>query len=473
MSLPQAAFLLDLSREAGYGGAARGGKSDALMAAALQFVDVPGYAALILRRTFPELRGSDGLLARSHQWLRPHAPLVNWNEQTHTWTFPSGAILEFGHVETEQDRFKYDGRAYQFVGFDELTSFTEIQYEHIGFTRTSPQVAIPVPLRTRGSCTPTGTNVGWVRRRFIKNRLPDVTFVPARVSDNPGVDAVEYEKSLAKVDESLRRRLLLGDWESFEGAAFTLTTDHLVDRFELRDSHNRFEAADYGFNGAPWALWATDYEGNLIACDMIYMRDALASDVANAVIEKRKGGWGIGNTAVMDPSVWHRTSARNKWGAPAMLADEFSDYGVPIEPGNNDPRAGLARVRELLRLDPEHPFPPWHQKGGQLGAPRIFFVRRECAALIQELQDAPLAPVGKADAGEKVDPDWEGPHGHSVAMCRYACLSRPAPSKEPPARDQHLIPPDSPQELRRERLRQEIERRESPEKSFDRSQFVY
>lgn len=429
VSPQQALFLLDHSREGAYGGAARGGKSDALMAAALQYVDVPGYAGLILRRTFPELRGADGLLARAHRWLTNTDAV--WNEQTHTWTFPSGAILEFGHVESEQDRFKYDGRAYQFVGFDELTSFTELQYDHIGFTRTSPQVSVGVPLRTRGSCTPTGTHVGWVRRRFIRDRKPDVMFVPASVYDNPGVDAAEYALSLDRVPEDLRRRLLFGDWESFEGAAFEIADDHLIQMFEPPDAFARFEAADYGLNGAPWALWTVDFEGNLIATDMLYERDLLPSDLCPLILAKRADGWGKDNRAHIDPSVWHRTGARNKWGAPAMLADEFSDNGIRVEPANNDPRAGLMRIRELLKFDPEHPFPDWHPKRGQMGAPRVFFLEPTVGALLQELRDAPLQPVEKRDGGEIIDPEWESRHGHAVAMTRYAVLSRPGPSEKP------------------------------------------
>lgn len=430
VSVPQALFLLDQGRESVYGGAARGGKSDALLAAALQYVDVPGYAALILRRTFPELRGADGLLARAHSWLtRTDA---KWNEQTRTWTFPSGAVLEFGHVETEQDRFKYDGRAYQYVGFDELTSFAELQYDHIGFTRTSPQVAVPVPLRTRGSCTPTGVGVGWVKKRFITRRADDVTFVPASVVDNPGVDATQYAASLERVPEDLRKRLLYGDWEAFEGAAFDVTDASLIDRFELPDAFDRFEALDYGFNGAPWALVAVDYEGNLVFVDMLYERDMIVSHLAPLVIAKRKGGWGFGHPAYCDPSVWHRTGTLNRFSRPAMLADEFTDNGVPIVPANNDPRAGLMRVRELLSCEETHLFPQWHPLAGEPGSPRLFFHQSNCAALIEELQSAPVLPLdsGKSGAGEVVDPGWESAHGHACAMARYAVMTRPSPSTE-------------------------------------------
>src|SRR6266508_6612551 len=94
ISEKQALFLLLDCREAFYGGAAGGGKSDALLMAALQYVDVPGYSALLLRRTYAELEKSDGLIPRADAWLS------NTDARRHDggklWTFPSGARLEFG-----------------------------------------------------------------------------------------------------------------------------------------------------------------------------------------------------------------------------------------------------------------------------------------------------------------------------------------------------------------------------------------
>lgn len=65
----QAAFLMLDCLEAFYGGAGGGGKSDALLMAALQYVDVPGYSALIIRRSMPDLAMPNALLDRSRRWL--------------------------------------------------------------------------------------------------------------------------------------------------------------------------------------------------------------------------------------------------------------------------------------------------------------------------------------------------------------------------------------------------------------------
>lgn len=421
-----------------YGGAAGGGKSDALLAAALQYVDTSGYAALILRRTFKQLSLPGAIMARSKEWLAWHrqAGRVHWNDDDKTWTFPSGATLTFGYLESADDIYRYQGPEFAFVGFDELTQFQEAQYTYL-FSRARRRRDIDVPVRVRAASNPGGVGHSWVKSRFplAADDTPAVKggriFVPAKVTDNPGLDAAEYALSLGELDATLRQQLLDGDWGVFEGAAFTVTDDHLVGRFPLEDAHDRFEAADYGLNGAPWCLWAVDFEGNLVACDLLYVHDTLPADLAGRVVAKRKAGWGLSNSAYVDPSVWHRTGMRNKWGAPAMLADEFTDNGVSVQPANNDPRAGLIRVRELLKFDPDHVFPNWHPRAGELGAPRLFIVRGACDRLVDELRAAPLQPGDKRDAGEIVNPDWESAHGHAVAMCRYAAMTRPDASMEP------------------------------------------
>src|SRR5262245_6729293 len=97
----QKIFLELPHAEASYGGSAGGGKSSALLMAALEFIEVPNYAALILRRTFQDLAKPGALIDRSHQWLGQTA--ARWNEQKKQWRFPSGAVLAFGYLDTEQE----------------------------------------------------------------------------------------------------------------------------------------------------------------------------------------------------------------------------------------------------------------------------------------------------------------------------------------------------------------------------------
>eukprot|EP00752_Nemacystus_decipiens_P016674 g14914.t1 len=105
-----------------YGGAAGGGKSDALLMAAAQFVHLPHYKALILRRTYTEMALPDAIMSRAIEWWSGKA---SWNGTSHVMTFPSGARIQFGYHAKPADNHIYQGGAYHFVGFDELTHWPD------------------------------------------------------------------------------------------------------------------------------------------------------------------------------------------------------------------------------------------------------------------------------------------------------------------------------------------------------------
>lgn len=208
----QAEFLVTTEREVFYGGAAGGGKSDALLMAALQYVHIPGYSALLLRRTYKDLALPQAIMARSHEWLR--GTDAKWKDTDKTWVFPSGATLTFGYLDTENDKYRYQGAELQFVGFDELTQFTRTQYLYL-FSRLRRLKGSQVPLRMRGAANPGGIGHEWVKQRFLiegpeKKRL----FIPAGLADNPHLDEEEYKQSLMELDPTTREQLLNGDWDA-------------------------------------------------------------------------------------------------------------------------------------------------------------------------------------------------------------------------------------------------------------------
>lgn len=211
-TVPQAVFLSRWEQEAMYGGAAGGGKSIALLAAALQYVDTPGYRALLLRRTFPDLSQAGGLMDLAHQWL--HGTGAVWNEQRKLWTFPTGATLAFGYLDNDTDKYRYQGGQYQMVGFDELTQFEEPMYAYL-FSRLRKPLGLPVPLRMRSASNPGGIGHEWVRRRFVSDearQVRDRTFIPAKLDDNPHLDRSAYLDALDRLDPVTRAQLRDGDW---------------------------------------------------------------------------------------------------------------------------------------------------------------------------------------------------------------------------------------------------------------------
>ena len=212
----QVAFLLAPHREILFGGAAGGGKSEALLAGALQYADVPGYAAIIFRRTFRDLALPSALMARAEQWLA--ASDASWKSKDYTWRFPSGATLSFGYLEKEADKYRYQSSQFQFVAFDELTQFTESQYTYL-FSRLRRLEGSEVPIRMRSASNPGGVGHEWVKARFIGRRdkpvvHPQRIFIPSRLEDNPSLDQTAYEAALAELDPITRAQLRWGDWEA-------------------------------------------------------------------------------------------------------------------------------------------------------------------------------------------------------------------------------------------------------------------
>lgn len=208
----QAEFLVLDEREVFFGGAAGPGKSSALLMAALQYIDVPGYAALLLRRTYADLALPGAIMDRANGWLR--STDAKWNDKQKTWTFPSGATLTFGFLDNENDKYRYQGSEMQFCGFDELTQFTESMYRYL-FSRLRRLKGTTIPIRMRGAGNPGGIGHEWVRQRFIvEGELKGRLFVPARLDDNPHLDKEEYVQSLMELDPTTRAQLLTGDWNA-------------------------------------------------------------------------------------------------------------------------------------------------------------------------------------------------------------------------------------------------------------------
>lgn len=297
----QAAFMARPEYEALYGGAAGGGKSDALVIEALRQVGIPHYKGLIVRKTYPQLAE---LIDKSLHYYPRAYPGARYNASAHTWTFPSGAKILFGSMQYTKDRTRYQGQAYDFIGFDELTHFIWDEYSYL-FSRNRPN-GPGTRVYIRASANPGGVGHGWVKERFVTAGKPMTTiwedvawtdpagrehrarqsriFVPASVYDNRALldNDPDYVRRLASMPEAERKALLYGDWDTFSGQVFTEwrnDPDHYEDRlwthvvrpFLVPESWRIWRSFDWGYS-RPFSVgwYAVDHERRMYRIRELY-----------------------------------------------------------------------------------------------------------------------------------------------------------------------------------------------------------
>ena len=449
----QLEFMTRAEDEALYGGAAGGGKSDALVIEATRQVHIPYYKALIIRKTFPQLTE---LIEKSQRYYSVAFPKARYNEAKHTWTFPSGAKIVFGSMQHSKDKLNYQGKAYDFIAFDELTHFTYDEYIYLK-SRNRPN-GPGTRCYIRSTANPGGVGHGWVKERFITAGKPMETiwekvkvnypdgrieekwssrvFVPSSVFDNKILleNDPDYLARLASMPEAEKNALLYGDWDSFSGQYFAEWRDspdiklcnaagispeealkqrrftHVIEPFDIPRGWTISRSYDFGYN-KPFSLqyWASDYDGVLYNFLEVYgctqtpnegIKWTPEEQMAYFADLERTHPWLKGRKivdSVADPSIWDAS----RGVSTAEIADR---YGIHFTPGDNERIAGWLMMRYYLQFD-------------QNGYPRMYFFNN-CKAARRTI---PLMLFSETKP-EDLDSDLED---HVCDSIRYKCMSRP------------------------------------------------
>lgn len=399
---PQTRFLASASFEALYGGAAGGGKSQALVFGALAQLRTPRYHALILRRTFPELQELIDLSLATF-------PQVGgtWNEQKKRWTWPGGQVVEFGYCESYKDVLQYQGDAFQYVGWDELGQIAEERiwlYLKSRVRKTHPAQR----LEMRASANPGGPGHYWLKARFVDCCPPDgspVTiagetraFFPALLQDNPTLVANDpgYAERLKDLPELEYRWLGLGDWSAGGGLAFPELGDLapylMKPRLFIPDYWTVWAGFDWGYNH-PYAccLFAGNEDGQVIWMDTDHGRRRQPPEIAEGFREmlKRYRLDGRRFDIHAGHDCWADIKARSE-GVPT-LAEQFRAEGFDLVKANISRIAGVQNIRQYLR-GPEPRLTIWDTPGN----------RKALACLASRVSDPDrIEDVLKQDADER------------------------------------------------------------------------
>ena len=406
---PQEDFLAAAETDVLYGGAAGGGKSYAMLVDPLRYAHRASHRALIIRRSMPELRE---LIDKSRELYPKAFPGCKYREVEKLWNFPSGAKIEFGFLERDADVYRYQGQAYSWIGFDEITHLpTEFPWNYLASRlRTTDSEIIPY---MRCTANPGGVGAHWVKKRYIDPNEPNESFlgadgltrkfIPARLEDNPYLaEDGRYEQMLKALPPTQRKQLLEGNWDVNEGAAFTEfdTNMHVITPFEIPISWERVKGIDYGYASESACIWATidPTDGTLIVYRELYRKGLTGQDLGSIITEMELSD-PFSVAGVLDTAAWARTGTTGP-----TVGETLVRQGHKLRRADKNRIQGKVQIHEYLRLQ-------------QSGRPRLQ-IFNSCPNLIRELQSIPL------DKSNPEDVDTHAPD-HAYDALRYLIMSRP------------------------------------------------
>ena len=406
---PQEDFLAAAETDVLYGGAAGGGKSYAMLVDPLRYAHRTAHRGLIIRRSMPELRE---LIDKSRELYPKAFPGCKYKEVEKLWNFPSGAKIEFGFLERDADVYRYQGQAYSWIGFDEITHLpTEFSWNYLASRlRTTDSEIVPY---MRCTANPGGVGATWVKKRYI-DPCPTNTsfegadgltrkFIPARLQDNPFLAKDgRYEKMLKALPPTQRQQLLEGNWDVAEGAAFTEfeAMSHIITPFEIPIHWERIKGIDYGYASESACVWGTvdPSDGTLIIYRELYRKGLLGTELGEMLTNmEMEDPFSV--PGVLDTACWSRTGTTGP-----TVGETLQRAGHKLRRADKNRIQGKIQIHEYLKIK-------------QSGRPRIQ-IFNTCPNLIRELQSIPL---------DKSNPEDVNTHApdHAYDALRYLIMSRP------------------------------------------------
>lgn len=431
------------AREIMYGGSAGGGKSHLMRVAFVLFcLQVPGLQAYLFRREFGDLvrnhlEGPTGFYALLGDLVLAKKCEIVGKEIR----FANGSKIYLCHCQHEKDVYGYHGAEIHLLGIEEATQFTEFMMRYLRTRMRAPKEfleTLPEPLKGRFprsllTSNPGGIGHAYLKRAFVDAHPPMTLFqapvkdggllrqyIPARLTDNPSIDAEEYANQLRGVgSESYVRALLDGDWSATVGAFYPEFDyeRHVLPAFIPPAHWFRFRSFDWG-SSAPFAVfwWAVSDGQEVPALGRALPRGALVAyrEWYGCNEESPATGLGMRNediaAGILERSLRPEEQRLQTVTDSLPFQDRggytvnavFLKCGVPLIQGDTSRIPGHSQLRSRLRGTPD-------------GGPMIYFVD-QC---IHAIRTIPLMQHDPNDPEEHI-----GDEDHAVDAIRLACMSR-------------------------------------------------
>jgi Terminase large subunit, T4likevirus-type, N-terminal len=403
--------------------------------------------ALHLRRTVSEL---DQSIAWTHQIFPKIDGEAKFSTKDNEWTFASGYKFKFGHCKDRDSWTSYLGWEFTHIGYDELVTFEEEQYDQINTRLRTSDPVLSKMLRIRAMSNPMMPSTvaisvrdpQWVRRRFIDEapegktvlkrvvRMPDGRehaetrmYYPGTLYDNPDKDFVlQYEARLALSPKHIREALLEGNWYYTAGAFWGDVWNkalHVCKPFKVPEDWPMFRSMDWGYK-QPGCIhwWAMDGDENLFCVKELTFKGKDVEQVSKLVeeVERELGLWQSEGkirhgepsgrsriTGPADTQLWEdrgdpgltKAAVMERWGVPWCKAEKHAG-------GFNSRGRKINADKLTFRLK--------DRRGGDPGV-RFFNTCNMAIRTIPMVQTDPEWPDAPADGGQD----------HWVDSVLYAC----------------------------------------------------
>lgn len=414
------------------GGGRSSGKSEAFIFEPLRYVENPRFRGLFIRRNLVDLRD---LIRRCQDRYTALIPSVRYKVKENVFVFPSGAVIEFGHLDSEQDVEKYRGQEYAFIGIDEISQIPE--YEWVSRLLGSLRCSDPdQKVYFRATTNWTGIGIDWVKEYFhvdthpqgktiaekSKIYLPDGStkeviltkkWFNSTIFDNPKMaNDAQYLAFLNSQPEHIKRAWLYGETTSIEGIAFPDFDKkvHVVPKFEVPNNWRKYTGCDYGRGDGAANVWIAIkpdtrdiYVYREFVANMKQHKEKLsARQFAQKCLEAEGENEYIQHR-IIDGSLWDKRGSTEP-----SLYEEMKQVGFIAKPSDQSKWsrvAGKNKIHELLVQSEDNP---------------KLFVMDCCPTLIQMFSSLPL------DKHNAEDADTDHHLDHIYDALRYVLMSRPS-----------------------------------------------